>query len=167
MSEELYLTTKEVATIVKRDERTVRRWCQEVDGPLHVIAIRDSEGQWRIPQSWVDQWLTDHTDDKRALAVTDTRPILAEDVLERLAEKLGPVLAPVIAEKVNAAVSEAIAPFSEKIATIQSEMQTIRARADVAETKRDQQNVEFAKSQMELRRELEKANRPWWRKLLG
>lgn len=167
MTDELYLTTKEVAALVKRDERTVRRWCQEQDGPLHVIAIRDSEGQWRVPQSWVDQWLTDHADDRRALTVADTRPILGDDVLERLADKLGPVLAPTIAEKVNAAVSEAIAPFNEKLATVQSELQTVRVRADVAEQKRDRQNIEFAKGMMELRQELAKANRPWWRKLLG
>jgi hypothetical protein len=56
-----WLTVREAAALIPRDERTIRRWCGP-GGPLHTIALRDTDGQWRVPQEWVDAWLAEHTE---------------------------------------------------------------------------------------------------------
>jgi hypothetical protein len=151
-NETIYLTVKEVAPRVKCDERTVRRWCQDDTHPLYLLAIRDQEGRWRIPVSWVEQWEAEHSDEDTALSKLDAPTVIVQRLLETLEER----------DKQLRADME-----TEIRKAVESEVSVVRERLDVSEQKRDQQNIEFAKGVMELRRELAKANRPWWRKLLG
>lgn len=55
----IWRTIKEAAEQIPRDERTIRRWCAK-GGALHTVALRGEDGQWMIPQEWIDDWLAEN-----------------------------------------------------------------------------------------------------------
>jgi len=57
MYTEKRLTVEEIAELVNRTPRTVRRWCAEIGMPFYGDARRDDNGSWRVPESKVKAYL--------------------------------------------------------------------------------------------------------------
>jgi hypothetical protein len=129
--------TKETAQMVRRDERTVRRWCAP-GGQLDGIALRDQDGQWQIPLAWIEEWLGAHAEPEGGTLLANEQYAA---VMEVLREEVG--------------------------AAVRNEMDALRldlaaAREDTrrSEERRDQQL-------MAAIRALQEARIPWWRRLFN
>jgi hypothetical protein len=132
--DDTWRTITEAAEQIPRDERTLRRWCAK-GGPLHTVALRDTEGQWRIPQLWIDEWLA-----------ANSRPGETVPATQQYAS---------VVELLRAEIAAAV---RSEIDALRRELAAARDETRRSEEGRDLQLLAAIRA-------LQEARRPWWRRI--
>ncbi len=145
------MTVDEVAKRVKRDARTVRRWCSEPKGRLYNIALRDQEGAWRVPEEWVVQYEKEHP----------PATITPMSVMGMPADNALVLLDGFLAEYRKDREDD-----RAEMAELRREVQELRAmlaERHVDARRRDEQTDAAITEWRELKEALKASKRPWWR----
>ncbi|MCK9327769.1 MAG: helix-turn-helix domain-containing protein [Bacteroidales bacterium] len=156
MYTEKRLTVEEIAELVNRTPRTVRRWCAEIGMPFYGDARRDGNGSWRVPESTVIAYL-EKEQTKQAVSDSAATPPSAVTATVPAAIDLAQLATLVTGWK------QAQEDTQEEISALKYEVAMLRSALAEGNKQRSEQTDQAIREWRELREELHN-RRPWWRR---